>query len=188
MCSPSPVAQRAWQDDRDRYGSRVRYLGIKGDDAHKKRRSDHNCGQYSGYHPGYAHALDTGVDSPALGYEIVRARMADPRVKYCIFRGVGYYPHHRGGGTFRSSGHPDHVHTSFMPGTTFDTRPFYQGAPTQEWDEMATKEQVKDAMREVLNEGTGKGQRNWAGTNVTLLAVAQECVNLLRRLAKKLDA
>lgn len=33
------------------------------------------------------------------------------------------------------------------------------------WDEMATKDEVKQALREVLNEGTGQGQQNWAGTN-----------------------
>lgn len=185
MCSPSPVAKRAWQDDQARYGSRVRYLGIVGDKAHQARKSDHNCNQ-RGYNPNYAHALDTGVDSAALGMEIVRARMKDRRVSYCIFRGVGYYPDHRGGGTFRSSGHPDHVHTSFMPGTTFDTSPFYGGTKPKEWDEMATKDEIKQAMREVLNEGTGKGQKNWAGTSKEQLAVAQGNRNLLQKIADAL--
>lgn len=180
MCKPAPVAQRAWQDDQARYGGRVRFLGIVGDQAHSRRKSDHNCGN-PGYAPGYAHALDTGVDTAALGYEIVKARLRDPRVKYVIFKARLYYPD----GTVRSSsGHPDHVHTSFRQGTTHDTRPFYGTATPnpKEWDEMATREEIKQAVREVLNEGTVKGQTNWAGTNKAMASTVQEIVNDTRRI------
>lgn len=139
MCQPAPVASAAWRDDQARYGNRVSFLGIVGDQAHQARTSGHNCGlrQESpvngvDYPDGYAHAGDTGVASAEVGLEIVNARVRDPRVRYCIFRGVGYYGHHYRppgpGGvtrTFRASGHPDHVHTSYLPWATFDTSPFY---------------------------------------------------------------
>lgn len=139
-CSAAPVAAAAWRDDRARYGPRVTYLGIVGDPRHQTRTSSHNCAPKQesavngrAYDPNYAHALDTGVGADvALGMEVVNARVRDPRVRYCIFRGVGYYGHHyRPPGpdgrtrTFRASGHPTHVHTSFLPSTTHDVRPFY---------------------------------------------------------------
>lgn len=148
-CSAAPVAAAAWRDDQARWGRRVTYLGIVGDPSHQGRTSSHNCGlrQESpvngvDYDDNYAHALDTGVgDDIALGMAIVNARVRDPRVRYCIYRGVGYYGHHyRPPGpdgrtrTFRASGHPTHVHTSFLPGTTFDVRAFYTDqalTPTQ---------------------------------------------------------
>jgi len=37
--------------------------------------------------------------------------------------------------------------------------------PTGEWDEMASKDEVKSALREVLNEGTAQGTSSWAATN-----------------------
>lgn len=140
MCTAAPVAAAAWRDDRARWGSRVTYLGIVGDQSHQARTSSHNCGARQespvngvDYDDRYAHALDTGVgDDTELGYTIVNARVRDRRTRYCIYRGVGYYGHHyRPPGpdgrtrTFRASGHPTHVHTSFLPGTTFDTSAFY---------------------------------------------------------------
>lgn len=134
-CHPAPVATRLWSDTHRRYGARVYFLGIIGDASHQARKSDHNCGQ-SGYPASYAHALDAGVgDDRRLGNEIVELLRHDRRVKYLIFRGVGYRPWWRGGSTFSSKGHATHVHVSLAPGTTFDTRPFYgasasPGAPT----------------------------------------------------------
>ncbi len=139
-CQASPVAAAAWRDDQARWGSRVTYLGIVGDQSHQGRISSHNCAPRQespvngiAYDPRFAHANDTGVgDDTALGMAIVKARVRDPRVRYCIYRGVGYYGHYyRPPGadgrtrTFRASGHPTHVHTSYLPGTTFDTHPFY---------------------------------------------------------------
>lgn len=158
-CSEAPVAQRAFHDDRVRYGTRVGFLGIIGDTAHQGRTSSHNCAPRQEspvggvrYHPGYAHALDVKVfGDRALGLEIVNARCHDPRVRYCIFQAVIYYGiHYRPGpnGTIltgKSSGHPDHVHTSFLPGTTFDTSPFYQNASDEEFDMDAVTE-IKNAV------------------------------------------
>lgn len=144
-CGTAPVVGAAWRDDQARYGSRVTYLGGPASPQHAAdcHPSSHNCASTCGgqespvngvaYDSRYCHAIDTGVgDDSALGYSIVAARVRDPRVRYCIYRGVGYYGHYyRPPGpdgrtrTFSASGHPTHVHTSFLPGTTFDTRPFY---------------------------------------------------------------
>lgn len=120
MCVSAPVVWQAFNDDKARFGN-VTYLGGPGDQAHKTRKSDHNCGN-PGYQPGYAHALDTGVPNATVGRQIVAARLKDPRVKYVIFQARLHYPD---GTTRANSGHHTHVHTSFKPGTTFDVRPFY---------------------------------------------------------------
>lgn len=144
-CTAAPIVGAAWRDDYARFGSRVTYLGGPASAQHSAdcHASSHNCASTCGgqespvngvaYDPRYAHAIDVGVgQDQALGMQIVNARVRDPRVRYCIFRGVGYYGHaYRPPGpggatrTFTASGHPTHVHTSFLPGTTFDVRPFY---------------------------------------------------------------
>ena len=127
-CSGAPVAEKCYSDARAKYGSRVSFLGTVGDQSHQYRKSGHNCGygrELSCTNSNYAHAVDIGVSSSSLGYEIVSQLRKDSRVYYMIFRGVGYYPNHRGAGTFRASGHEGHVHVSFGCGTTFDTRKFF---------------------------------------------------------------
>lgn len=57
------------------------------------------------------------------------ALLPDSRVRYVIDNAIGYYPAHRGGGTFSSTGHEDHLHVSFMPGSTFDVRPYFGAKP-----------------------------------------------------------
>lgn len=136
MCVPAPVAERCWADAQARWGSRVTFLGIVGDQAHSVRQSGHNCasapgGQESpidgvGYAPGFAHALDLGHGGDReLATEIRQALLADRRTRYVIDNGTVYYPAHRGGGTSPSSGHESHIHWSGMPGSTYDTRPFF---------------------------------------------------------------
>lgn len=136
MCQPAPVAERCWADTEARWGDDVYFLGIVGDQAHSTRRSGHNCGSAPGgqespvdgvaYDPSYAHALDIGHGgNRPLAARIRADLLADPRTRYVIDNGTGYYPDHRGGGTFASTGHDEHLHVSFMPGTTHDTRPFY---------------------------------------------------------------
>lgn len=144
-CSAAPIVGAAWRDDQAKFGGRVTYLGGVASPQHAAdcHASSHNCASTCGgqespvngvsYNPSYAHAIDTGVgDDVAVGMAIVNAYVRDPRTRYCIYRGVGYYGHYyRPPGpdgrtrTFRASGHPTHVHRSFLPGTTFDTRPFY---------------------------------------------------------------
>lgn len=46
-----------------------------------------------------------------------------------------------------------------------------------DWFDMATTEDLKTAVRAVLNEGTGAGQKNWAGTNQSILSTVQSIVN-----------
>lgn len=141
MCSPSAVASKCWNDASAKWGSRVTYLGIVGDQAHAVRVSGHNCGsmQESGlthpdtgvfwnYPDAYAHALDIGHGgNRALATEIRNALLTDPfkRVRYVIDNGVIYYPEWRGGGTSSGSGHTTHVHVSFTPWSTYDVRNFF---------------------------------------------------------------
>lgn len=133
MCQEAPVARRCWEDAQRRWNG-VYFLGIIGDQAHQSSPSSHNCAPMQesplngeSYHPEYAHALDIGHGG--AGYKaaaIRKALLADERTRYVIDRGVGYYGKaHPKSGTFASSGHHTHVHASFMPGTTFDTRPFF---------------------------------------------------------------
>ena len=144
-CSPSPVASKCWNDASLKWGSRVTYLGIVGDQAHQVRVSGHNCGslqESSLTHPDtgvlwsypdeYAHALDIGHGgNRALASEIRNALLTDPfkRVRYVIDNGVIYYPAWRGGGTSSGSGHSSHVHVSFTPWSTHDVRNFFGPTP-----------------------------------------------------------
>ncbi len=140
-CTAAPVVLAAFDADRARYGTRVSYLGGPASASHSAdcHASSHNCASTCGgqespingvrYDPRYAHATDTYVGADKrLGQDIVWWRIRDPRTRYCIFDGVLYYglhnPDHRGG-TARASGHPTHVHTSWLPGTTFDVSGFY---------------------------------------------------------------
>lgn len=52
----------------------------------------------------------------------------------------------------------------------------------EEWDTMASKNEIKAAVREVLDEGTGRGQTNWAGTSAKGLALLVEVVRKVREL------
>lgn len=127
MCQAAPVAKQAWTDTLAHWPG-VTFLGIVGDQNHQTRHSSHNCApmQESGnYDPNYAHALDVGHGgNRTLAAAIRVAFLADPRTRYVIDNGTGYKPD---GSTFRSTGHTTHVHVSFQPGTTFDTRPFHGG-------------------------------------------------------------
>lgn len=57
----------------------------------------------------------------------------------------------------------------------------------KEWDEMATQAEVEASfekvLRRVLNEGTGPGQKAWAGTSRATLATVQGNTNKLNALA-----
>lgn len=158
-CQPSPVALRLWHDTQVRYGTRVTYAGIVGDANHQTRVSGHNCGALQespldgvDYADEYAHALDIHVGADRqLGDELVRLLVADPRTRYVIWQGVGYYGvSHGAPGTFDSFDHTEHVHWSGMPGTTFDTRPFYTGTdPTIDPDEADIMGAADDIQRDI---------------------------------------
>lgn len=135
MCSPAPVINRLGRDMAEHFGIPTTYgqsgpggvfLGSVGDQAHSVRRSSHNCagapgGQESGdYAPQYAHAWDARPSSHEHGMRMVRALLADPRVRYVIYDSVGYKPD----GDTWSTYHPT-FHVSMLPGTHDDVRPFF---------------------------------------------------------------
>lgn len=206
MCTAAPVAAAAWRDDRARWGSRVTYLGIVGDQSHQGRTSSHNCGARQespvngvDYDDRYAHALDTGVGGDtALGMAIVAARVRDPRVRYCIYRGVGYYGHYyRPPGpdgrtrTFTASGHPTHVHTSFLPGTTFDTRPFdFLGgatSTTEGWGTM-TDAEIRQEFANQDDRIVARVVAELAGTKTKPAGLAATQQRIIRKLNRLLTA
>jgi hypothetical protein len=137
MCQPAPTAQACWRDAQN-FESGLTYLGICGDYAHSMRQSGHNCAQAPGgnesaiggvdYVAEYCHALDIGHGGDRGKAQRMRdALLSDSRVRYVIDNGTGYYPPHRGGGTFSSTGHETHVHVSFMPGSTNRVEPYFGG-------------------------------------------------------------
>lgn len=145
MCIPSPVASKCWHDFSAKYGARITYLGIVGDQAHAVRVSGHNCGAlqesplvnpFTGvltqYPDAFAHALDIGHGgNRALATEIRTLLLRDPlkRVRYVIDNGIVYYPEWRGGGTSQGTGHTTHVHVSFTPWSTNDVRNWFVPEP-----------------------------------------------------------
>ena len=192
-CTPSPLARQILAEanriapNRDHASD-----GICGDAAHQTRRSYHNSGD----------AADTTHD-PAGGFdahawaERVRSRAesgAETRVDQIISNGRIATSARQYGLVGRrwqwrkytgTNPHTKHVHYSL------NTRPAggrFFVFPNWDWFEMATEKQLEDAVRKVLNEGTGKGQTNWARTNQAILAGVQQCVNLLTRIVKKVDA
>lgn len=67
----------------------------------------------------------------------------------------------------------DHIiHASELGAWGLDSTPV-----TQDWFDMATLDDLKNAVRGVLNEGTGPGQTSWAGTNQAILGALQSLYN-----------
>jgi Domain of unknown function (DUF1906) len=54
--------------------------------------------------------------------------------------------------------------------------------PSTDWFDMADVDDLKNALRAVLNEGTAVGQTNWAGTNRAILSTAQALANRLNEV------
>lgn len=69
------------------------------------------------------------------------------------------------------------IKSQLIPGSTS------AAAVPKEWDEMATKEEIEAVVRKVMNEGTGKGQSTWAGTEKAILGTVQVNSNKLNALA-----
>lgn len=139
MCNSAPVALALWRDVQT-FEDDLYYLGICGDFAHSIRPSGHNCQNTPGgnenpingvdYDPRYCHALDIGHGGDRAKAKRIRdVLLKDPRVRYVIDDGIGYYPDHRGGGTFQSVGHDTHLHVSFMPGSHDKVLPAFFGPP-----------------------------------------------------------
>lgn len=55
---------------------------------------------------------------------------------------------------------------------------FLGGSIMKEWDEMATRDEIKEVVREVLNEGTAQGTVSWAETMRTVLGGIQNLFNV----------
>lgn len=144
-CLASPVALQAREDCMAQVPG-VYDSGIVASQQHSAdcHRSSHNCastcgGQESGnYDPRYAHAWDAGHGGDREKAKVIRTGfLADSRCRYCIDNAIIYYPD---GSWSHGSGHPTHVHTSFLPGTTFDTRPFTFNGSAGDDAEMLSQE------------------------------------------------
>lgn len=174
-CSPSPVASACWHDVDAAYPGKLTFLGIVGDQAHQTHTSSHNCApmQESGdYNPDYAHALDIGHGgNRTLAAEIRNYLLKDYRVRYVLDDGTGYKPD---GSTFDSFDHTEHVHVSFLPGTTFDVRPFIFGD-----DDMPLNAQDLAAIRAMI-------QNNADGTEAVVKAQHEDTKTTVRNQAKAL--
>lgn len=103
-------------------------------------------------------------------------------------RGVGY--HRQGIDPYRAAGGeqwststgkvcPGDRRVAQIPQVISRANAIIHGASEGDWLSMATETEVKNALRAVLNEGTGYGQSNWAGTCKTDLSTSQGLVNQL---------
>jgi surface antigen len=54
------------------------------------------------------------------------------------------------------------------------------GHPAEDWFFGLSRDDLKNAVREILNEGTAYGQKNWAGTSRSTLGTTQALVNIIR--------
>lgn len=155
MCSPAPVCERFIADVEARFdipavynqpGPGGVYLGSVGDQAHATRKSSHNCAPMQespvdgvAYAPNFAHAVDYRPASEAIGEEMARLALQDPRVRYVIFDNVGRKPD----GSTWTTDHPT-WHVSFLPGTHDDTRPFFDTQSDQ-----LTEEEVEAIVKAI---------------------------------------
>jgi BMFP domain-containing protein YqiC len=187
MCSPAPVVNRYGQDVAAQFlipaaynvpGPGGVFLGSVGDQAHATRKSSHNCGamQEDGdYADEFAHAWDCRPKTAVIGYALVKATLADDRVRYVLYADHGWKPD----GTFEDitdneQWDLDHdtFHVSFLPGTHNDTRPFFtdQGA-----DDVTAEDLEK--IRDIVQNNTEKVRdavQNNADTVVAALVAAFE--------------
>lgn len=171
MCSPAPVALQA-RDDILANVPGTHDLGIVRDPERcAQRRSAHCCGDRAenpaARSSNYVHAWDCGH---AIGDRITAALvvdifLADPRVDYVISFGVLYKPD---GTTQNNTGHEDHVHVTFDPSTTHDTRPFNTGADDVTIDEL---------QQELVNQD----KRTRAVLEAELAPIRQEVEGLKKR-------
>jgi hypothetical protein len=123
-CSPCLLTLRR---EMDAHRPGWKYLGCCGDEAHRRRVSDHNPDA-----SGYAHAIDLGEGPgvPSMQWLVDRI-MANPdlypQVKYLIYERGIYYPRDgaRKRGRYHYDGanaHATHLHVSIHATYTHDTR------------------------------------------------------------------
>lgn len=152
-CSPAEVIDQYGADvervfgipyEYLKYGPGGVFLGSVGNQAHQTHLSSHNCApmQESGnYDPNHAHAYDARPANAEIGMRLVRATLADDRVRYVNYNNVRYYPD---GHTDNPIDHPT-FHVSMLPGTTNDTRPFFGN----QGEDDVTPEDIRE-----INKGT----------------------------------
>jgi hypothetical protein len=145
--------------------------GSVGDTSHQARRSDHNPDRSAG---GVVRAIDVthdprgGMDCNRLARTLQASR--DGRIRYVIWNrhimaGNGGPSPWRWRAYKGVNPHNHHLHISIRAGAERDLRVWLGGAPVpfaavgsvspvvkKEWDEMASKEEIKDAVREVVQE------------------------------------
>jgi hypothetical protein len=188
MCQPAPVVNRFGQDVAERFlipavynqpGQGGVFLGSVGDQAHSTRRSSHNCagapgGQEDGaYAPNFAHAWDCRPVNSDVGYALVQATLADPRVRYVLYADHGWYPD----GTFEDITDNDQFdldhdtfHVSFKPGTHNDTRPFFTDTDEGEFT-VADISKIVEAINEAKRSNIRQHQKD--RKQQSAIAVAQ---------------
>jgi hypothetical protein len=148
--------------------------GSVGDANHKKRKSDHNPDPSAG---NIVRAIDVthdpkgGLDCNALARTLRTRR--DPRINYVIFnRKIMFSTDDGSPWRWRTytgkNPHEKHLHVSIKrtSAAASDTGSWLGGAPVplvggsviaikKGWDEMASKEEIKAAVREVIQEELG---------------------------------
>lgn len=146
-CSPCLLTLRK---EMDAHRPGWKYLGCCGDEAHRRRKSDHNPDR-----TGYAHAMDLGESPkvPSMQWlvgQIMGNPDLYPQVKYLIYERSIYYPRDgvRRRGRYAYTGanpHATHLHVSIHNNFTHDTRSWHIAgveAP-KENDDMAAVKLVK---------------------------------------------
>jgi hypothetical protein len=167
--------------------------GSIGDSSHSARSSDHNPDWAApGTRRGIVRAYDldedldgNGTDRGAeLAWWVQHlASTRDPRVAYVIYEGrimsstIAPWTWRPYSGV---NAHRKHVHVSILHTVAAEqnTSPWF---PEEDMPlNTADLEKIRNELRAVLNEGTGKGQEDWAGTSAADLDVGQKTFNEAR--------
>lgn len=116
----NPIAEKTWDEISKQYAG-VKFLGVWGDESHKKRKSDHNTGN----------ALDIGILNIEQGDKIAEQLISeadDKRIKYLIFNNKIWSPEKGWKKYNKDNPHTNHVHVSFYP---------YEGVKTKAGESLA---------------------------------------------------
>lgn len=121
-CKCAPSLKKALDDATKRWPKRSRLSdGCCGDEAHRKRKSDHNPDA-----SGFAHACDITHD-PKNGLDcssLVNSILLDARVKYVIWNRKIYYPFSTPKDYTGANAHDHHLHISIKPNAHLDLSPW----------------------------------------------------------------
>lgn len=203
LCAFFDQADRKWP------GRKRGADGTIGDASHQARRSDHNPAWHDSDEYGIVRAGDItndphgGPDCSVISEQLRKNQ--DSRVRYCIFNRRVWHdgsiskmfdvsmPQAYTWYAYKGpSAHTAHMHVSIKRNKTAanDVRSWFDKSatppvePTKEWDELATKKEIEEVVRavlvDVLNDGAGPGQRDWAGTSAATLANVQSLHNLVK--------